>query len=338
MKLRSLVLKRWCTFFSSSKTRRSSQVEGRLAFTLIELLVVIAIIAILVALLLPAVQQAREAARRSQCRNNIKQLGLAFHNYHDVHGMFPPGGIGYKFTDGGISPIVATSFGPLALILPNLDQGTLYNNLDFTKNFCDPVNTPHMKTVLSALLCPSYAGPKSSANGQWYQLAARTRFEAAITNYLGVMGYNTSGATQTAGVAPPVANRGTFWANSDSRLRDFTDGSSNTLIYGEYRPTILADVWATAWDYDSRWAPWAVGVVLEGSVGVRGMRYGPNQIFPKNAFTVNDATLLPFSSEHTGGTHMLRGDGGVAFASNNIDIGIWRALSTRAGNEVVGEW
>lgn len=315
--------------------RQSLKITG---FTLIELLVVIAIIAILIALLLPAVQQAREAARRSQCKNNLKQLGLALHNYHDAHGLFPPGSVGYVYTDGGNVPVRATSFGPLALLLPYMDQGTIYNLIDFTRNFCDPVNTPQMKTVLSTLICPSYSGPPTSSQGQWYQLSSRTRFEAAITNYLAVMGYNTSGATQTAATAPPQNMRGTFWANSNTRMRDFIDGSSNTLVYGEYRPTILVDVGWGTWDYDSRWAPWAGGIMIEGSIGVRGMRYGPNQIIPKGAYAVNDATLLPFSSGHTGGVHMLRGDGGTVFVNNNIDIGIWRGLSTVAANEVIGEF
>ncbi|WP_437190657.1 DUF1559 domain-containing protein [Planctomicrobium sp. SH527] len=299
---------------------------------------VIAIIAILIALLLPAVQQAREAARRSQCKNNLKQLGLALHNYHDAHSIFPPGSVGYVYVDGGNVPVRSPSFGPLALLLPYMDQGNIYAKLDFTRSFCDPVNTPQIGTVMSALICPSYSGPSSSDQGHWYQVTPRVKFLASITNYLPVMGYNTSGATQTAAVAPPQTQRGAFWANSNSRIRDFIDGTSNTLVFGEYRPTILVDVGWGTWDYDSRWATWAGGIMIEGSIGVRGMRYGPNQIIPKGGFAVNDATLMPFSSGHTGGVHMLRGDGGTVFASNNVDIGIWRGLSTVAANEVIGEF
>lgn len=327
----------------SRKHRRSPGILSfssfffRSGFTLIELLVVIAIIAVLVTLLLPAVQQAREAARRSQCKNNLKQIGLALHNYHDTYRVFPPGSVGHQFTGGGGPPVVATSFGPLALILPYLDQAPLYNNLDFDRNFADPVNIPYTGATLSAFLCPSYPG-LVSATGHWYQMTTRTSFKATLTHYVGVMGYNTTGTTQSAVNAPPLNARGTFWVNSDSRLRDFTDGSSNTLIYGEFRQLMLPELWPGVWNYDNRWAPWAVGILLEGSMGVRGMRYGPNQLPPKGPYEVYDSTLLPFSSEHVGGTQMLRGDGSVTFVSNSIDIGLWRALSTKGGNEIVGEY
>jgi hypothetical protein len=119
-------------------------------------------------------------------------------------------------------------------------------------------------------------------------------------------------------------------------MRDFKDGSSNTLIFGEFRPSIMADI-GYAWKTNARWGPWAGGVLLEGSGSVKGMRYGPNQLIPKNAYA-QDWTLLPFSSSHEMGAHMLRGDGSVIFISNNIDIGIWRGLSTRKGGEVAGEY
>jgi len=307
------------------------------AFTLIELLVVIAIIAVLIALLLPAVQQAREAARRSQCKNSLKQIGLALHNYHDTHDVFPPGGIGYAFTGGGSATPPLGCFGPLAMLLPNLDQQPLYNRFNFSRSFADPINNPNCGAVLPALICPSYSGD-SAASAHWYQMSSHPSFKAGITTYVGVMGYNISGVTQPATTRPADNVRGTFWANSDTRMRDFKDGSSNTLIYGEFRPSIYVDVGWSMWNYDSRWSTWVGGVLLEGSGSVKGMRYGPNQLFPKGPYAVYDWTLLPFSSDHTGGAQMVRGDGSVIFVSNNIDIGIWRGLSTCKGGEVAGEY
>ena len=124
----------------------------RRGFTLIELLVVIAIIGLLVALLLPAVQQAREAARRTQCRNNLKQLGLALHNYHDAHSTFPPGVV-----DDDDNLIDAQHSG-LALLLPQLDQGPLYRAYDFHRSWRDPVNLVVGRTVVDVFRCPTADG------------------------------------------------------------------------------------------------------------------------------------------------------------------------------------
>jgi hypothetical protein len=99
----------------------------------------------------------------------------------------------------------------------------------------------------------------------------------------------------------------------------------------------MSDIGWPTWSHDSRWSSWAGGVLLEGSGSVKGMQYGPNQLIPKNAYA-QDWSKLPFSSDHTSGVHMVRGDGSVVFISNNIDIGIWRALSTVAGTEVIGEY
>jgi prepilin-type N-terminal cleavage/methylation domain-containing protein len=319
--------------------RSSDGSRHRRAFTLIELLVVIAIIAVLVALLLPAVQQAREAARRSQCKNNLKQIGLALHNYHDSHDIFPPGGIGWAFTGGGDATPLVSSFGPLAMLLPNLDQQALYNSFNFSRNFADSMNRPFCAQVLPALICPSYSGD-SAGSAHWYQMTARTTFKAGITNYVGVLGYNTSSTYQNGRYPFPHGDklRGAFWANSDTRMRDFKDGSSNTLIFGEFRPSIMSDIGWSNWNYDNRWGPWAAGVLLEGSGSVKGMHYGPNQLIPKSSSYTVDWQMLPFSSDHEMGVHMLRGDGSVVFISNNISNGVWCGLSTCKGTEVIGEY
>jgi len=321
----------------SSSQKQNLPSKRLFGFTLIELLVVIAIIAVLIALLLPAVQQAREAARRSQCKNNLKQLGLALHNYHDVHNVLPPGSIGYAYTNGGDDPVTVTSFGALTMVLPFLDQGAIYNKIDFNRNFADPVNTPYMAPVLSAFICPSYAGP-SSGEGHWYQRSPFTTFTAGITNYVGVVGYSPAGPF-VSGVSPlPIEQRGTFWTNSNTNFRNFTDGTSNTLVFGEHRQTMAKDIGGWDWNYDQRWLPWCAGVLLEGAFGVRGMLYGPNQKFPADPIVVYNFAAMPFSSEHVGGTHMLRGDGGTVFVSNSISINVWRALSTTSGGETIGEF
>ena len=299
----------------------------RKGFTLIELLVVIAIIAILIALLLPAVQQAREAARRSQCKNNLKQLGLALHNYHDTFTVFPPGSIGYSFTKAAGDNSNQT-FSPLVMILPYIDQAPLYNKFDFNVGYNDAPNDA-LAGPIPAFLCPSYAGPTSGSE-HGYRPSSNSSVKA-VTCYLGVGGYNATGNQSFT-----TDRGGMFFVNSSIGMRDITDGTSNTFMYGEFRPTIMADV-GWPWNQDQRWSPWVRGISLEGSGAAKGTRYNPNQVFAKTTAYTNDMTNLPFSSQHVGGVHMLNADGSVVFVSENVDSGNWRSRSTRAGGEVVGE-
>lgn len=179
-------------------------------FTLIELLVVIAIIAVLVALLLPAVQQAREAARRTQCKNHLKQLVLAMHNYHDQYRTFPSG------------YIVDTGWGWGTMLLPNLDQTPLFEQLDPSgdMDLTNPDLLENLRTPLETYRCPS--DPKPDLNDK-SKPNVHAKKEISISNYIGIMGSYLSNPT----------GNGTLYQNSSVQMRDMTDGASNTLLFGE---------------------------------------------------------------------------------------------------------
>ncbi|APZ96042.1 DUF1559 domain-containing protein [Fuerstiella marisgermanici] len=291
----------------------------RVGFTLIELLVVIAIIAILIALLLPAVQQAREAARRTQCKNNMKQIGLAIHNYHDTALCFPMNARNLQPQTNGFSWI--------AMCLPYFDQAPLYSQLDFNLKTIDttgsPANRDLIETPLPMLLCPS--DPTQAVRSD---LAAWWAWPAAPS---AVGGRNSGGP---AGVTCYMGYQGDWFDSNPPdgvferspsvkvKFRDVIDGLSNTLIVGERSPSY------------SPWCSWATG----NGVWIVD-RYPINQIrrtapVPNN--TEAGGVKYGAISMHTGGMQGLFADGSVHFLSENMDFDTYKALDRHRDGLPIG--
>lgn len=299
--------------------------QARKGFTLIELLVVIAIIAILIALLLPAVQQAREAARRSTCKNNLKQIGLALHNYHDVHNAFPPGWVAVENRRPNIEG--ESGFGWATMLLPFIDQAPLYQQMDFSVAMDLAPNRDQLRFVLPTFQCPSDPKPDT------FQTPDRngTDVEMATANYSGVFGtvelHDCENAPGTAPVTPSgqCLSDGAFFHLSAVRFRDFTDGSSSTIIVGE-RTTFIEP--GTGDAFYSTWSG-ALPEVEEAIARILG-----HAEHPPNEFEHAE----DFGSSHVGGAQFVLGDGHVRFISENIDEGIFQGLATRGGGELLGEF
>ena len=288
-------------------------------FTLIELLVSIAIIAVLIALLLPAVQQAREAARRTQCRNNMKQIGLALHNYHDQFNALPPGWIG--ITNGGPDIYGMNGWGWGARILPQIDQSNLYNQLNFNAKMESAANASQRILPLAVFRCPSDVAPGTVwtiQDGGGTDLAS-----LAVANYVGVFGTSDIDDCLTTPNSP-CAGEGAFFQNSRIQFRDFTDGLSGTITVGEHK---------TRRDSGFNWTSTWAGVVANGDdaiVRILGTcDHTPNH--PANH--IDD-----FSSHHVGGAFFVLGDGSVRFINTNIDLGVYQHLATRSAGDIVGEF
>ena len=303
----------------------------RVGFTLVELLVVIAIIGILIALLLPAVQAAREAARRSQCSNNFKQIGLALHNYHDSHQVFPSGDInagGYDCTWLGSEE--TRNFTALLLMLPYLEQSSLHDQVDFSKatgasdgnGVCTGpsagIQTAVTSTELKAFLCPSDDYPPGPFT------------YTSNTAYATTSDYRTS-----YGLIYPVYNMGTSFArytgtktafghNGAAKFRDIKDGTSNTMVMMETplekQATMRGPFWAA--------------YVATGAMFPYLRRI--NQPYSATDSRVDWGTP---GSWHPGGCQVLLGDGAVRFISETSDwVDVQQALSTINGEEIIGEY
>ena len=301
------------------------RVDRRRGFTLIELLVVIAIIATLVALLLPAVQQARESARRTQCRSNLKQIGLALMGYHDGYQAFPPGWIGDA--PGTADDVEGPNgWGWGAMLLSYLEQGNLSKKIDFQQYLTHTNNNSWRTTVLPVFRCPS-----DSTEETW-QVPSEADpdvniAEVASGNYIAAFGSDDiEGCEDDSGGAPghlvgnsgQCRSNGTFYHNSRTRIADILDGTSNTIIAGERSARIGKSTWT--------------GVVPGGEEAIARI-LGTADHTPNH----ENGHIDDFSSAHSGGAHFVLGDGSVRFVSDGIDVLLYQALHTRAGGEVTGE-
>ncbi len=312
--------------------------RSRRAFTLIELLVVIAIIAVLIALLLPAVQQAREAARRTQCKNNLKQMGLALHNYHDVFLCFPPGYLGYAPSDPGGCGTVNNSaasppgWGWAVFILPFIDQGNLYTALDpnHKQVVCSTptgaqnnpsVGSPSLQdTLLAVYVCPS------ATDRDLNPTRAPSPSDHAKSNYSGVVGVDWTGIRPADGMKAVFVD-GTKYV---SRISDTTDGTSNSLAIGErYRRDIDTNLQAQSPGeyYGAQWVGIAPDLRASACVAQLGLA--------GSSFAVNGASVNAFASRHPGGAHFLLTDGSVRFISENMDQNTLCYLGTINDGQVV---
>lgn len=294
------------------------------AFTLIELLVVIAIIAVLIALLLPAVQAAREAARRSQCKNNMRQLGLALANYEETHKVFPPSmtsGFGKGVWNYSTTPTEHLhSFA--SLILPYLEAGNVHRNIDYNVSALDAANRPMAAMKIPVYRCPSYTGAEFSGDALY----------TAIASNFGIRNYVALGATTVLGLSGAVPAEGVMYPGSTTKARDITDGFSNTFMLSETREQNAA-VWidGTSAAVAARWFNVMNPPTFGGSTSsINYKTYFQGGIFPNSI-----GQEYGPSSQHTGGAHHAAADGSVHFISENINVTLYEQLVSRNGGEAV---
>jgi len=314
----------------------------RRGFTLIELLVVIAIIAVLVAILLPAVQQAREAARASQCRNNLKQLGIALHNYHELVGGFP------------MSKNSGNSFSAQARILPQLDQTAVHNQIDFNVSPTHVNNTFAKGVTLPVYRCPTDTDMLPATSG-----GRNNYYTNTGTTVMNGLPGTTVGSTNYGLPMPD----GVMFQDSFVRFGDIIDGTTNTALMSERMlgdgvnsistpesDTFQPGTYPNTPD-EARAQCHAVDVTdlsKQGKSNGGSPWLGPDHTttYYYHTLTPNDRSCMyppsriatTANSRHTGGVHMLLCDGSVRFVTSSVDLAIWRALGTRNGKERIGEY
>ena len=311
--------------------------RSRRAFTLIELLAVISIIGLLCALLLPAVQAAREASRRAQCVNNLKQLALAAQNYHDAFGSFPGGQFLHPFGAAAQRPGQReNNAGWLVMILPQLEQQPLYNAVNFSFMWgvarqgswtsYGEQNATVRQTVINVFTCPSDPSPRLT-NNHADEIGSD---EAAGTSYLGNIGSNCLGdppfpcAQPELGDVPndPRGGNGVIWRKGSASIAQVTDGLSNTFLAGEQVMGIT---------------PWDAWVHANESLGSSALPLNYRPPYPNEGAPAITYWFWTYSfrSRHPGGGNFAFCDGSVRFVKDTVDLRVYQALSTRGLGEVV---
>ncbi|WP_339686664.1 DUF1559 domain-containing protein [Gimesia maris] len=321
------------------------ETKTRKGFTLIELLVVIAIIAILIALLLPAVQQAREAARRSDCRNKMKQLGLALHNYLETHSVLPPSSVAKGLCSTGVAASNTLNGNGLVLLLPYLDQSALYNQLNFSLAFDDygpgsaplpsggaTTNADLVNRRMAIFNCPSDPGPQGIPVSSSYMLPGgsnehRTNYDFIVyrLTYNNCHGWTSRAASQ----------RTMFEDGSKCRPRDVTDGMSNTAMMAETRQACCGNGANANWGGRGYTQ---IGLSLSGVTPNRTTRNSSSYPGGSKDFAPWLGDWNTTGSLHVGGLHVLLGDGAVRFMGDNTDYSIRLNLDRIADGNVIGEW
>jgi len=265
-------------------------------FTLVELLVVITIVGVLIAILLPAVQSAREAARRISCSSNLHQISVGLQNYHAACGLFPPGGIEPTFRVSS-----GRQYAWSAFLLPYIEQQSLWEKIDFSQPYYAPVNGPAAATVISTYLCPSTPRISQQVDG------------FGATDYGGLYGE----------AIPPHPTDGSWYAENGVMIYDrafsiaeITDGTSNTLVIAE----------------NSQFSVWSDGQWING-LNIFDQKYAIN-FMPSNPRLLEDE----IRSAHPGGASAAVCDGSARFLSETMNLQTLKAVLTRAGGEIVGEF
>ncbi len=317
---------------------------GRRAFTLVELLVVIAIIGVLVALLLPAIQAAREAARRSSCSNNLRQIGLGLHNYHDTHNRFPTGGVGNMAANW------------LVLLMPYVELGNIHDQLDFPNRGFIPNEAPESNSIAlenftaNVYWCPSASVPLHSPFS-----AQRGGRPWNTVCYVGIAGASSSptsssdptgvGRCDSGGSRGFACSNGILIANSAVGTQAVMDGTSNTIIVGEQSGWMYSGTSRQDHRTSSRWGGWAgpnttdvPGSGWSGPIhfNTTTVRYpiGHKTVLGTSGGNHRSGNNTAIQSEHPGGAHAARADGSVDFLTNTMEMAVVRALAIRDSGEV----